>query len=597
MNKANLEVLEQKFPHIAEKMKLSNPLDINQDQIMYEIFDKDEVWLQAVGELIEESKIIFVYGFGQGLSIADLLEEFPDRWLFIYEPDIASFSRVISEYDISLLLSHPNLYWISVGDDQLRMLFQLLCSYMQENLAFIGLRKFLEEHIEVLQDVRKDFLTFKSDYHSNKYVENRFRNEWTQNYLYHLHESLTTHSIEKMFGAFKGITAIIVSSGPSLTEDIDWIRKMSRHALIIAAGSSVQALVKHGIKPHLCVIMDGHEVNNKIFSNDETLKPTLLFTSSSYYGISERKGKDKIYSIMENDQISQYFLQINKSNILMRPTPTVAGTAIQTAIFLGATKVVFAGQDLSYPGQKVYSDGVEHFSQDTKVKMLQRAVKQIKNVQGGMNSTDASFMSMKESIESLIKYFNHIEFNNSSSLGAVIEGAPFQPIEEIYGGLDKGKMVEQNIIENWINDHPIVISHERYANVKAKIELVINDVNQLSPEIRSIRKLLLTIEELSRNKPLKCHNVIFDIEQKWGEIVNREWFAPIFESLIPLQIARFDRMLPSIVVEQNIIIKAGYVKEYIGEMLDEIEKKLPHLEELLLESARRINSIHSIMDA
>ncbi|QLG38204.1 hypothetical protein HW560_08765 [Paenibacillus sp. E222] len=229
--------------------------------------------------------------------------------------------------------------------------------------------------------------------------------------------------------------------------------------------------------------------------------------------------------------------------------------------------------------------------------MLQKAMKQVENVKGGMNSTDASFISMKESIEGLIKHFDHIKFDNSSRLGAVIEGAPFRPIEEIYAGLDNGELVDPNILENWIKDHPIVISHERYANVKAKIELVINDVNQLSPEIRSIRKLLLIIEELSRNKPLKCHNVIFDIEQKWGEIVNREWFAPIFESLIPLQIARFDRMLPSIVVEQNIIIKAGYVKEYIGEMLDEIEKKLPHLEELLLESARRINSIHSIMDA
>ncbi|QLG38203.1 motility associated factor glycosyltransferase family protein [Paenibacillus sp. E222] len=333
MIKENFEVLKQRFPHIVEKYEFSNPLNMKQDHIMYELLEKDAEWLQAVNEIIGDSKIIFVYGFGLGLSIADLLEEFPDRWLFIYESDIDSFKRVISEYDISLLLSHPNLYWISVGDHQLRMLFQLLCSYMQESLAFIGLRTFLEEHIELLQEVRKDFIAYKNDFHSNKLIENRFRNEWTQNYLYHLHESLTTHSIEEMFGTFEGFTAIIVSSGPSLTEDIDWIKKMSKHALIIAAGSSVQALVKHGIKPHLCVIMDGHEVNNKIFANDSTLQSTLLFTSSSYYGISERKGKNKVYSIMENDQISQYFLQKTKSDILMRPTPTVAGTAIQTAIF------------------------------------------------------------------------------------------------------------------------------------------------------------------------------------------------------------------------------------------------------------------------
>ncbi|MGF9699801.1 motility associated factor glycosyltransferase family protein [Paenibacillus sp. MABNR03] len=596
MNQANLEVLEHKFPHIAEKLKSINSSELRQERVVYERFERDEVWLQAVKELIDESKILFVYGFGQGLSIADLLEEFPDRWLFVYEPDEVSFNSAMTEYDISLLLSHPNLYWISVGDDQLRMLFHLLCSYMQERLAFIGLRKFLEDQIEVLHEVKKEFLTYKGDYQSNKYVENRFRNEWTQNYLYHLHESFTNHSIENMKGAFEGNTAIIVSSGPSLTEDIEWIRKISKHALIIAAGSSVQALMKHGIEPHLCVIMDGHEINNKIFSNEETLRPTLLFTSSSYFEISQRKEKNKIYSIMENDQVSQYFLQINKSNLLMLPTPTVAGTAIQSAIFLGAKQVVFAGQDLSYPGQKVYSDGVEHFSQDTKVEMLQRAVRQIKNVQGGINSTDSSFMFMKESIESLIKYFNHIKFYNSTSLGAVIEGAPFKPINEIYEGL-KGELVEKDVIKNWMEDHPVEINHKQFASVTARIELVISDVRHLKTEISVIRKLINNIEWLSRTKPLKCHNVIFDIEEKWGIIVNREWFAPIFESLVPLQLGRFDRMLPTIVVEQNIIIKASYIREYLGGILEELEAQLPHLEELLLESRRRMVSIHNIMDA
>ncbi|GGH64410.1 hypothetical protein GCM10008014_42760 [Paenibacillus silvae] len=592
MKQANLEVLEKRFPHVAEKTKNYNENIV--EPIIYELFDKDEIWLQAVKEIVEDSKIIFVYGFGQGLSIADLLEEFPDRWLFIYEPDEASFNKLVCEYDISPLLNHPNLYWISLGNNQIKTLFYLLCSYMQEKLAFIGLRKYLEDEIETLHKIKEEFLSYKDDYTSNKYVENRFRNEWTQNYLYHLHESLTTHSIEKMYGTFKGNTAIIVSSGPSLTEDIDWIRKVSKHALIIAAGSSVQALVKHGIQPHLCVIMDGHEVNNKIFSSDKTLQPTLLFTSSSFYEISERKGENKIYSIMENDQISQYFLQKSKNDILMMPTPTVAGTAIQAAIFLGAEQIVFAGQDLSYPGQKLYSDGVEHLSQDLKIEMLKRAVKQVENVQGGMNFTDASFMSMKESIESLIKYFDHVEFYNSSRLGAVIEGAPFKPIEEIHENLNKAKILQHNLFETWINDHPITVDHEKYMALKEKVEFVLKDVFLIKSEIREIQKLIGTIEGLSRIKPLKCHNMIFDIEEKWGRIVNREWFTPIFESLIPLQLAHFDRMLPAIVVEQNIIIKAGYIREHLGGILTEVETQLPYLESLLVESGKRIDSIQGV---
>lgn len=597
MNQANLNVLKERFPHIIEKFENMSIVEEPQSprQVIYERVERDEEWLQAVHEIIEGSKIVFVYGFGHGVSIADLLEQFPDRWLFIYEPDEALFYEVLSHYDISFLLGQPNLYWIAVGEDQLKILFHLLSSYMQEKLAFIGLRGFLENRMDALQDIREKFVAYKNDFHSNKFIENRFRNEWTQNYLYHLHESFTCHSIERMYNAFKGSTAIIVSSGPSLTEDIEWIRKISEHALIIAAGSSVQALIKHQIKPHLCVIMDGHEVNNRIFSNGAALEPALLFTSSSYYGISEQKKENKIFSIMENDQISQYFLQINKGSLFMLPTPSVAGTAIQAAIILGATRIIFAGQDLSFPGQKVYSDGVEHFSEDSKAAMLQKAIKQVENVQGGMNATDASFMSMKESIEALIKHNGQIQFYNSTRHGAVIEGAPFRPIDRIYEEI-QGEVIEKNLIEQWTELNPINLNRGQIEKVKNKVEYVKSDLQEMKNEIRAVRKMVNIIEGLSRTKPLKCHNVIFDIEEQWGRIANREWFAPIFESLIPLQLARFDQKLPTIVVEQNIISKAGYLRDYLGQLLNELEEQLPYLDELLGESLKRIDNTLSIIN-
>ncbi|MDM5281333.1 DUF115 domain-containing protein [Paenibacillus silvae] len=591
MNQANVNILKERFPHINEKFNNINSFEELQSQrkVMHERVERDEEWLQAVNEIIEDSKIIFVYGFGHGISIADLLEQFPDRWIFIYEPDEALFYEVLCRYDISFLLEQTNLYWIAVGEDQLKVLFHLLSSYMQEKLAFIGLRGFLEDEMNALRDIRQEFINYNTDFHSNKFIENRFRNEWTQNYLYHLHESLTCQTIESMYNAFKGSTAIIVSSGPSLTEDIEWIRKIQDHALIIAAGSSVQALIKHQIRPHLCVIMDGHEVNNRIFSNGNALEAALLFTSSSYYEISERKKENKIYSIMDNDQVSQYFLRVDKRNVLMLPTPSVAGTAVQAAIFLGAAKVVFAGQDLSFPGQKVYSDGVDHFSEESKEKMLQKAVSQIENVQGGMNATDASFMSMKESIEALIKHNQQVQFYNSTRNGAVIEGAPFCPIEDIYEEI-QGQVVEKDIVEQWMERNPIDINRDEIINLKSRLEHVQLDLSVLEKDIRNVRKMVDMIEGLSRTKPLKCHNVIFDIEEQWGKIVNREWFTPVFESLIPLELARFDQKLPSIVVEQDIISKAGYLREYLGQLLNELEEQLPHLEELLIESVKRVDN-------
>lgn len=591
MKHANLEVIQQRFPHVLEMLgSVTRIAEQKEEAPVYEQLERDEIWLQAVAELMEDSKILFVYGFGQGLSIADLLERFPDRWLFIYEPDEEAFKQVMSAYDISFLLNHPNLYWISVGESQLKLLFYLLCSYMQEKLAFVALRRYLEKDIDILRDVREEFIEYKSDFNTNKYTENRFRKEWTRNYLYHLSETFSTPSIERMFQSFKGSSAVVVSSGPSLTEDIEWIKKLSRHSLIIAAGSSVQALIRHGINPHLSVIMDGHEVNDRIFSNPDTLKSTLFFTSSSYYGISERKENNKIHAVLKNDEISQYFLQKHKNQLLMVPTPSVAGTALQVAVHLGAEKIIFAGQDLSYPNQKVYSDGVEHFSADITKTMLDKATQTVENVQGEYNATDSSFMFMKETIEGLIQNFEQITFINSTRHGAVIEGAPFQPMEEIYEEVCHAKL-EPNAIKQWMVDHPSILNPEEITPVKDRLGFVQEDLLKVQAEIRVLRKLMSNIQQLSRTKPLKCQNLMVEIEERWGEIANREWFAPLYESLIPLELARFDRMLPTIVTEEQLPRKAGYIYEYLGTLLVDLEQNTPDLLEMVAEASKRVEDL------
>ncbi|WP_235439634.1 6-hydroxymethylpterin diphosphokinase MptE-like protein [Paenibacillus sp. DMB20] len=201
----------------------------------------------------------------------------------------AFFYQTISEYDVSLILEHPNFYWLSVGESQLEKLFYMVCSYMQDEMAFVALRHYLQYDMELLRGIKKKFLEYRDTFFENKFTENRFREDWTQNFLYHISDTLNTPSIEQLFYAFEDTTAVVVSSGPSLNEDIEYLKKLQPHVLIIAAGSSIQALIKQGIRPHLAVILDGHPINMDIFSNSETLKCPLLFTTSSYYGVSDLK--------------------------------------------------------------------------------------------------------------------------------------------------------------------------------------------------------------------------------------------------------------------------------------------------------------------
>lgn len=586
----NQMVLEQRFNNVAHKTLTIDLNHIKEKETVMEPWDKDEAWLEAVRGSVGDLNIIFVYGFGQGLGIADLLEMYPNRWLFVYEPDEEAFMDSMQNYDFRDLLSHPNLHWLSVGESQLNMLFYLVCSYMQQEMAFVALRHYLDHDMEILHDIKKKFTEYSFTFNSNKRTEEFFRQDWIRNSLYQMPSMLTSPSIEQVRDSFKGVTAVITASGPSLQKDIEWIERLKSHALVIAAGSSIQALVKHDLRPHMTVIMDGNEINNKVFKDPKTLEAPLFHTSSAYYEISARKHDQLIYSVMGNDEFSQYLMGLTKEEISISSTPTVAGTAIQAAIRLGATRIVMMGQDLSFPDNQYYSDGVGHVEAKATAITVQTATQKILNVKGTYNLTDSSFMFMKDSLEEIINAYPTIEFINTTKNGAVIEGTTWMPIEEAFT-LIADQHVEPDPIESLIAKSKAEINYSKKEYVQTKISYVINDLKEMKKEIIDIQKLMSKIEEHSRTKPMKAQNTLELIEQKWEKIANREWFEPIFNTVMPTDLREFDQQLPFIVNEKNLPIKCKLINQYLGKLLKDLVEKESFLEQLLNESLIKISEI------
>ena len=95
-----------------------------------------------------------------------------------------------------------------------------------------------------------------------------FSKIWQKNLLYNLYESWKSLPFQVFKNRFT-CPVIIAASGPSLTKQLDYLRmvKEKQSALIIAAGSTINPLLKAGIKPHLIVSIDGGEANWMHFKN------------------------------------------------------------------------------------------------------------------------------------------------------------------------------------------------------------------------------------------------------------------------------------------------------------------------------------------
>lgn len=586
---SNQTILQQRFPHVLNVV-LNIKNHNNQMPDYYEAIEKDNNWLDAVRGSVGDSKIILLYGFGQGISIADLLEMFPDRLLFVYEPNERNFIKSLNDIDLTLLLEHPNLFFLAVGEAQLKALFHSISTHLRQELAFVALRHHLEGSVDSLQDIKKKFEEYSEAFESNKLTQNLFRKDWIRNTMYNIAGMLSSPNIKEFYKIYNNKTAIIVASGPSLQADIEWLKRMKPHALIISAGSSIQALIKNGIQPHIVTLLDGGAINTKVFADPMTLASPFLFVSSSYFEIADKKNNQKFHAIIKNDDVAQYYLEIDKNEAEIMPTSTVTGTAIQTAMWLGAKRIVLMGQDLSFPEQKYYADGVAHGEQSILHTMVESSDHTVLNVHGEYNATTAAFMSMKDGLENLISALRNIEFVNSTRNGAVIDGTLWKPIEEVHEML-REEFIDSKVLLDVFNRKDYNKDIQNLESVKLKIQATLNDFPEVTREFKTLKKLISDIKVFSRTNPLKCQGKLLKIEQVWGGIVDRPWFEALMETLLPIELQEYDRELPSIVMEKNLVQKSNLIDKYLGTLIKQIESEFSFLEEVLIESLRRIDAL------
>ncbi|WP_037287204.1 motility associated factor glycosyltransferase family protein [Saccharibacillus sacchari] len=593
---ANLAVLQERFPNTLNVIKQDEDNAREAFISISEPLEKDQAWLNAVRGSVGDMSVIFVYGFGNGIGLADLIEMYPDRFFIVHEPDLSSFHKMVYDYDFRELLKWPKLLWISVGESQLKILFHKICTYMNEELAFVALRHYLENDMDVLQKLKEEFVDYRNIFESNRSTEKRYQKEWFENSINQIANVLNAPSLFEFTGSLKGCTAVIVASGPSLEQDIEWIRELASHALVISAGSSIQALAKHGIRPHISAIMDGGEINEQIFSVEGALQSSLFYTSSAYYKISERKYGDSFHAVVQNDITSRYLLDMSENDPLMIPTPTVTGTAIQVAAWLGASTIVLTGQDLSFQQDKFYTSGVAHTDTADMERIVQDSKHHVMNVYGEYNRTNNSFLMMKDAIESLITSIPKIQFINATRGGAAIVGADWKPIEEVYEEV-KNQVMEKETIK-WLlqKENKGIRTDDVFQNrillVKNRIINVLSDSLKLQNELLQIKRQIDKLPELSRKKAAKAWNTLEDIEKAWAKVVSREWFNPVFDTILSDRLDDFDRALPQIKVETEIRKKSDLLYQYLGGLITAIQTEIPWVQQLMQNGLARIERIN-----
>ncbi|EAH6013886.1 DUF115 domain-containing protein, partial [Campylobacter jejuni] len=174
-----------------------------------------------------------------------------------------------------------------------------------------------------------------------------------EQFVYNLPQMITHPSYKELLSKRKNLsdTAIIVSTGPSLTKQLPLLKKYASKATIFCADSSYPILAKHGIKPDYVLSLERIPLTSEFFNNDfGEFDKDILFILKSYVHPHTTKYLQKNNRAFILVSTYASFIQYLKLDYFgyFNMGFSVAHMACYLSLHLNHKNIIFIGQDLAY---------------------------------------------------------------------------------------------------------------------------------------------------------------------------------------------------------------------------------------------------------
>ncbi|EHF1068760.1 motility associated factor glycosyltransferase family protein [Campylobacter coli] len=358
------EIKSSKFELILGKDNLDiNLKDTSDNTFLYEnVIDELNSMLNTYNDKYLLYPVLYFYGFGNGILFKALLQNKNHQHIVVFEKDIEIIWIMFHILDFSHELQNSRLMVLQTSSLDIEF-FSNFCSskpFFQFSRIY-----FLELMSHYYERFHEDILGL------NKKLAENFKNsivsygndpldalQGIEQFVYNLPQMITHPSYKELLSKRKGIsdTAIIVSTGPSLTKQLPLLKKYANKATIFCADSSYPILAKHGIKPDYVLSLERIPLTSEFFNNDfgEFDKDIVFVCAGVVHPKTIEYLKNKTFIITQKILAFPYY--INLKNFCYAAVGfSVAHMAYEFATHLSHKNIIFIGQDLAYA-----EDGFSH---------------------------------------------------------------------------------------------------------------------------------------------------------------------------------------------------------------------------------------------
>ncbi|EOT0008144.1 motility associated factor glycosyltransferase family protein [Campylobacter coli] len=314
--------------------------------------------------------VLYFYGFGNGILFKALLQNKNHQHIVVFEKDIEIIWIMFHILDFSSELQSARLMVLQTSSLDIEF-FSNFCSskpfFQFSRIYFLELMSHYYErfHEDILGLNKKLAENFKNSIvsHGNDPLDAL---QGIEQFVYNLPQMITHPSYKELLSKRKNLsdTAIIVSTGPSLTKQLPLLKKYANKATIFCADSSYPILAKHGIKPDYVLSLERIPLTSEFFNNDfgEFDKDILFIVKSVTH-------PHTIKYLQKNNRafilVSTYasFIQYLKLDYFgyFNMGFSVAHMNFLLTIHLKYKNIILIGQDLAYAKDgQTHSQGFIH---------------------------------------------------------------------------------------------------------------------------------------------------------------------------------------------------------------------------------------------
>ncbi|GBF49505.1 hypothetical protein LPTSP4_10190 [Leptospira ryugenii] len=205
-----------------------------------------------------------------------------------------------------------------------------------------------------------------------------FERLWIKNSIWNLLQVSQTppyrFPISGLRESFSGLSALLVSAGPSLRKNLSLIQEIRDKVFILSCDTSLKVLLKASIIPDAVVTLDA-QTNSFFHFMGESLEKIPLFADlvSSPTLLREPIFRSVVHSVTAKFQVDAEGTLVREvtaggelaGDIFQDLGDIQSGGSVATTAFdmlrvMGFKQVFFIGQDLAYSGREIHSTGTHH---------------------------------------------------------------------------------------------------------------------------------------------------------------------------------------------------------------------------------------------